>query len=48
MAKQAKNGSGQSILHFQNRQKEFTVPLLNIWEELYTMEFISRDIRFQC
>ena len=42
--KQAKMVVDKAFSSFQKSTKEFMVPLLNIWEELYTMEFISRDI----
>lgn len=45
MAKQAKMVVDKAF-PFPRSTKEFMVPLLNIWEELYTMEFISQDIHF--
>ena len=45
MAKQAKMVVDKAF-SISKIDKEFMVPLLNIWEELYTMEFISQDIHF--
>ena len=45
MAKQAKMVVDKAF-SISKIDKRIYGPLLNIWEELYTMEFISRDIRF--
>ena len=45
MAKQAKMVVDKAF-SISKSTKNLRFLLLNIWEELYTMEFISRDIRF--
>ena len=45
MAKQAKMVVDKAF-SISKIDKRIYGSLLNIWEELYTMEFISRDIRF--